>query len=115
MSDNGNLKWLWEAAGPFLPPALGAFIGLRYSPAASKRDQLIAWGCSCMAGIYLGAALGEFYALGMKTTGAAMFLVAMFGSQLFAVAIAALKQWAADPVATFRRWRSAWLGGSDDK
>ena len=113
MSD-GFFKWLWEAAGPFIPPALGAFIGLRYSPDATRKEQAVAWGCSCMAGIYLGAALGEFYTLGMKTTGATMFLIAMFGSQLFAVAIAALKQWATDPVATFRRWRSAWLGGSDD-
>lgn len=113
MSDETSAKWLWDALGPFVPPALGAFIGLRYAAEASKRDQIIAWGCSAAAGIYLGAALGERYELGLKTTGACMFLIAMFGSQLFAVAVAICKQWAADPIAAFRRWRSAWLGGDD--
>ena len=113
MSDT-SIKTVWDAIGPFIPPALGAFIGLRYSPDASKRDQAIAWGCSVMGGIYLGAGLGEFYGLGLKTTLAAGFLIAMFGSQLFAVGIAALKQWANDPAGTFRRYRNAILGGSDE-
>jgi hypothetical protein len=113
--DRQDLRDVWDAVGPFIPPALGAFIGLRYAAEATKRDQLIAWSCSAAAGIYLGAAISEFYGLGLKTAGACMFLIAMFGSQLFAVGIAALKQWAADPVSAFRRWRSAWLGGGDEK
>ena len=114
MSSDSTLTGLWDGASPFIPPVLGGFIGLRYSPEASKRDQAVAWACSSAAGIYCGAALGEFYGLGLKTTGAAMFLIAMFGSQLFAVVIAALKQWAADPAGTFRRYRNALLGGRDE-
>jgi hypothetical protein len=114
MNNDSSLKWLWDAVGPFIPPFLGGFIGLRYSPQASKKDLAVAWACSSLAGIYCGAAMGEFYGLGLKTTGAAMFLIAMFGSQLFAVAVAALKQWAADPAGTLRRYRNAVLGRSDE-
>jgi hypothetical protein len=31
------------------------------------------------------------------------------------VAAAAARQWAADPVGTFRRWRDAWLGRGDER
>ncbi len=109
-----SLKSVWEAVGPFLPPMIGGFIGLRYSQDASKRDQAIAWTCSGIGAIYLSAAIGELYQLGPKMTVAAGFLIAMFGSQLFAIAIAAMKQWSADPVGTFRRYRNAFMGRSDD-
>lgn len=99
-----------EALWPFVPPALGAFIGLRYAAEQSKRDRSIAWLCSAVAGIYLGAAIGEHLALGPKTTTGVGFIIAMLGAELAGVAVAALRQWSADPVGTFRKWRDAWLG-----
>lgn len=113
MIDREDFRAAWDALGPFVPPLLGAFIGLRYATDAPLRDRALTWLFSAAAGIYLGGALAEYYTLGVRTAGGAMFLIAMFGSELFAVAIAALKQWSADPVGTFRRWRNAVLGRSD--
>lgn len=106
----GKLGSLLDALAPFLPPAIGAYIGLRYAKQQSKRDHAISWVCAAAAGIYVGAALGEHFGFGLKVTGGLMFVIAMFSSELFAVVIAALRQWAADPVETFKRWRDAWLG-----
>ncbi len=104
---------VWDGVLPFVPPSVGAAMGLRYAVQQSPRGRLVTWACSAVAGIYLGAGLGEFYGLGARTTGALMFLISMFATELFAVAIAALRQWATDPVRTFRRWRDAWLGRGD--
>lgn len=105
-----KLQWLWDAISPLVPPMLGALIGLRYAKELSKRDRVVSWVCSAGAGIYLGAAIGEFYGLGLKVIGGAMFIIAMLSSELAAAVISAIRQWAADPVTTFRRWRDAWLG-----
>jgi hypothetical protein len=115
MSDLRDLgRAVWDGVQPFVPPSVGAAIGLRYARSQLPRARFAVWVCSAAAGLYLGAGLGEFYGLGARTTGALMFLIAMFGTELFAVAVAALRQWAADPVRAFRRWRDAWLGRGDE-
>jgi hypothetical protein len=113
MIEKADLRALWEGLLPFVPPLLGAFVGLRYAVRQSARERLATWGCSAAAGIYLGAGLGEFYGLGTRVTGAAMFLIAMFGSELFAVGIAALRQWSADPIGVLRRIVGIVLGRSE--
>jgi hypothetical protein len=110
MSDKLDWRTLWDAAAPFVPPALGALVGLRYAAHRSPRDRAVSWFLSVAAGLHLGGAIGEFWELGMRATGGVMFLIAMLAMELFAVAVAALRQWAADPVGTFRKWRDAWLG-----
>lgn len=106
-----DLQWLWDALAPFVPPAMGGLVGLRYAKEPRpKRDRIISWGLSVGAGIYLGAALGEFYGLGIKTVGGAMFVIAMLSAELFGVVVAALRQWQTDPAGTFRRWLDAWFG-----
>lgn len=118
--------WLWlltrvdnalDAVSPLLPSAVGAFVGLRYrQPPAdakeqrSRRDHALSWICAMAAGIYLGAAIGEYFGLSLKVVGGLMFVIAMFASEIAAAAIAALRQWAADPAGTFRRWVDAILG-----
>ncbi len=105
-----KLGSLLDALSPLLPPAIGAYIGLRYASNQSARDRAASWVCAAAAGIYIGAGLGEYFGLGLKVVGGLMFVLAMFSSELFAVAIAALRQWAADPVGTFKSWRDAILG-----
>lgn len=107
---NVSFQWFWELVGPFVPPLLGAYIGLRYTKDRTARESVVSWVCSAGAGIYLGAAIGEIYGLGIKSVGGAMFIIAMLASEALAVAISALRQWSADPVTTFKRWRDAWLG-----
>lgn len=113
MIDRIDLRAAWDGVVPFVPPLMGAYIGLRYAASQTLCDRLMTWICSAVAGIYLGAGLGEFYGLGTKTTGAAMFLVAMFGSELFAVGIAALRQFAGDPLGMFRRLFNTIMGRAE--
>ena len=113
MIDRADLRAVWDGVVPFVPPLVGAYIGLRYAVQQTPRDRLVTWVCSAAAGIYLGAGLGEFYGLGTKVTGAVMFLIAMFGSELFAVGIAALRQVAADPLGMFRRLFNTIMGRAE--
>jgi hypothetical protein len=111
--DKSDLRAVWEGVVPFVPPLFGAYIGLRYAVQQIPRDRLATWICSAAAGIYLGAGLGEFYGLGTKVTGAAMFLIAMFGSEAFAVGIAFLRAMATDPVGSFRRVWNTIMGRAE--
>lgn len=99
-----------DSVAPFVPPALGAFVGLRYAESQGARDRAVAWFCSAMIGIYTGPMIGEHFELGGKTTVGMSFLIAMFGAELVAVVVRALRQWSDDPVGTFARWRDAIMG-----
>jgi len=103
------IAWL-DTLAPYAPPALGAFFGLRYAKEQSLRERTVSWLGSTMAGIYLGPAIGEHMALGPRMTVGVSFLLAMVGAELFGVAVAALRQWAQDPVGTFAKWRDAFIG-----
>lgn len=110
MNERRDLWAALELLWPFVPPAIGAFIGLRYADKSGKGDRVIAWIAAAALGIYLGPAFGEHFSLGAKTTVGVSFLLAMLGTELFAVLSAALRQMSADPAGTFRRWIDAWLG-----
>lgn len=107
-----KLEWsaLLDLIGSLVPPALGAFVGLRYAKDQSRVDRAVSWFCAMVAGIYVGGAVGEHFTFGPKTTVGIGFTIAMLGAELWAVAVSALRQWAQDPVGTFRKWRDAWLG-----
>lgn len=113
------LGWL-EALWPLVvPPALGALIATRWvsvpregRPPPSRGGLAFAWFCSMALGIFFGPALGEHFALGDRQRMAAGFGVALIGLELIALVMAALRQWTADPVGTFTRWRDALLGRS---
>jgi hypothetical protein len=101
---------LWTTLSPFVPPAIGAYFGLRFAVDQSSRQRISTWFCSAFLSLYLGQALGEYYALGTKSTSGATILIAMLLSDVMGVMVAVARQWIADPVGTFRRWRNAWLG-----
>jgi hypothetical protein len=98
---------------PFVPPAIGAYFGMRWSLQQSRHERIATWFCSAFLSLYLGQAIGEYWQLGTKATSGATIIVAMLLSDLVAVLVAAARQWAADPVGTFRRWRDAWLGRNE--
>jgi uncharacterized membrane-anchored protein YitT (DUF2179 family) len=102
-----------RALWPFVPPAIGAYFGLRYAVDQSPRERISTWFCSVFLSLYLGQAVGEYYALGAKSTSGATIIIAMLLSEVVGVVVAASRQWRADPVGAFRRWRDAWLGRDD--
>ena len=111
------IAWL-EVLWPLVvPPALGALIATRWvrvpgagRPPPSRGELVFAWFCSTALGIFFGPALGEHFGWGDRQKMAAGFGIALVGLELIAVVVAALRQWTADPVGTFARWRDALLG-----
>ena len=93
-----------------MPPAIGAWFGLKWSISRRAKERITTWFCSAFLSLYLGAAIGEYWQLGTKSTSGVTIIVAMLLSDAMGVAVAAARQWATDPVGTFRRWRDAWLG-----
>jgi hypothetical protein len=111
MSDLKDLaRSTWDGLWPFVPPAIGAYFGLRYAQDQSRKERITTWFCSAFLSLYLGQAIGEYYGLGVKSTSGATIIIAMLLSDMVGVVVAASRQWRADPVDTFRRWRDAWLG-----
>lgn len=111
--DRQDLRSVWEALYPFVPPAVGAYFGLRWSLQQTPRERVTTWACSAFLALYLGAAIGEYWGLGVKSTSGVTIIVAMLLSDLVGVFVAAVRQWTSDPVGTFRRWRDAVLGRGD--
>lgn len=100
------LDWI----APFVPPALGAAVGLLYKRDLTNRERASAFVVSFLMGIYLGAGVGEWLALGPKATIAVGVMIAAVGTEAIGVLIAALRQFKTDPAGAFRRWLDAWLG-----
>lgn len=110
MIDRQDIRDLWDMVWPFVPPSIGAYFGLRYTVEQSKQQRMVTWFCSAFLSLFLGQAAGEYWGLGMKATSGVCIIIAMLLSDLMGVAVAATRQWTADPVGTFRRWRDAVLG-----
>ena len=105
----------WSALWPFVPPSIGAYFGLRYAIDQSPKERISTWFCSAFLSLFLGQAIGEYWQLGPKSTSGATILIAMLLSDAVGMAVAVSRQWRTDPVATFRRWRDAWLGRGNDQ
>jgi len=108
--DKQDLRDAWDLLWPFVPPAIGAYFGMRWSIDQSPKQRISTWFCSAFLALYLGQAIGEYWQLGTKSTSAATIIVAMLLSDIMAMVVAAARQWTTDPVGTFRRWRDAVLG-----
>jgi hypothetical protein len=114
------LETLWPLV---VPPAFGALIAARWEKAGAaprpedskptrprRADLVFSWFCSMGLGIFFGPAVGEHFQLGDTQKMAGGFGIALIGLELIALVVAALRQWASDPVGTFARWRDALLG-----
>ena len=108
--DRQDFRAAFDAIWPFVPPSIGAYFGLKWRIEQTRKERVTTWFCSAFLSLYLGAAIGEYWQLGTKSTSGVTIIIAMLLSDAMGVAVAAARQWASDPVGTFRRWRDAWLG-----
>lgn len=110
MIDRQDLRDVWEVLWPFVPPSIGAYFGMRWSVQQTKRERITTFVCSAFLSLFIGQAIGEYWALGPKSTSGVSIIVAMLLSDIMGAVVAATRQWATDPAGTFRRWRDAWFG-----
>ena len=108
--DRNDLRDAWAMIWPFVPPAIGAYFGMRWSIEQSQKQRIATWFCSAFLALFLGQAIGEYWSLGTKATSGVTIVVAMLLSDIMAIVTAAARQLANDPVGMFRRWRDAWFG-----
>lgn len=111
--DRNDLRTIWDAIWPFVPPSIGAYFGLKWRVEQTRQERITTWACSAFLSLYLGAALGEHFDMGIKATSGVTILIAMLLSDIMGVLVASARQWTTDPVGTFKRWRDAFLGRSD--
>ena len=103
---------------PFIPPAVGALLGVRYAQGQTVRERVLSWGLAMSCGLFFGSAIGEYFGFGRATTGGIMFGLAAIGMEAVAYVIAAFRQGITDPASTAGKWLDAILGrrrgGGDD-
>ena len=110
---NDRLSQLASDLAPYLPPAFGALLGLRYAKDQTPAQKVFAFGSGFGLAVYIGPALAELFALGPKATVAAGILVAVAGMDVIGGLLAVAAQFKENPTRTFRAWLNAWLGRSD--
>lgn len=88
----------------YLPPAFGAFVGLRYAGESTPRQRVAAFLTSFVLAIYLGPAIAEVLSLGPKSTVAVGILVAIVGTEVIGGLVVAAAAFHADPFGTVKRW-----------
>ncbi len=106
-----RLSWLGDAVAaitPFIPPSLGALVGLGYARNQTPMQKLVSFGTGAATGIFIGAALAEVFTLGPRATIGVGFLLGMMGYDLMLGLTAAARNFAADPLQSFKAWWGAW-------
>jgi hypothetical protein len=106
-------EWLGEVA-PYLPPAFGALIGLRWAKDLTPRQRFVSFLFGVGVSVYFAPAIAEV--LGhLPDKSPRIFVVisiltAMLGMDILAGFVAITKAFASSPLATFKDWWSAWKG-----
>ena len=105
-----TLETVIRELAPFLPPAFGALIGLRYATDQTGLQKLSSALTGFGLAVWWGPALAELLALGPRVAIAAGILIALVGTDIVGGLIAAARQFAVAPLETARGWIDLWLG-----
>lgn len=103
-----KLDDLATLVAPYLPPAFGAFIGLRWAKDQTPAQKLTGFVGGFGLGVYCGPVAAELLNLGPRATVGAGILIAVIGMDVMGGILAAAKAFGADPLNSFRDWWKAW-------
>lgn len=93
---------------PYLPPAFGAFIGLRWAQNQTPTQKVVGFVTGFGLAVYFGPAVAELLSLGPKATVAVGILIAIVGMDIIGGLMAAASAFKSDPLGSFSKWWSAW-------
>lgn len=108
-----KLDWLGEVA-PYLPPAFGALVGLRWAKDQTPKQKAVTFLFGFGVSVYFAPAIAEL--LGhLPDKSPRIFVViailtALLGMDILAGVVALAKSFAASPLASFKEWWTAWKG-----
>ena len=103
-----KLEEIASALEPYLPPAFGAFIGLRWASEQTPVQKLTGFGCGFGLSVFIAPAIAEALSLGPKLTVAVGVIVAVVGMDVLGGLMAAARAFQLDPLKSFREWWGAW-------
>lgn len=104
-------RWEWLAdLAPYLPPAFGAMVGLRWAKDQTAKQKVISFATGFGLAVYFAPAFAELLVLGPKATVAVGILTAIVGMDAIGGLMAVGSQFKSDPQGTFRGWLDVWLG-----
>ena len=107
-----TLDGLAKEIALYLPPAFGAFIGLRWAQNQTHTQKVTGFVGSFGLAVYFGPAVAEILALGPKATIASGILVAVIGMDVIGGLLAVAQKFSASPVETFSAvWATIWKKG----
>ena len=105
------MKWEWLGEiTPYLPPAFGALIGLRWAKDQTPKQKAFSFVTGFGLAVYFAPAIAELFSLGPKATVAVGILTAIVGMDVVGGLIAVTSQFRTDPTGTFRAWFNTWTG-----
>lgn len=104
-----RFEWLGDLA-PYLPPAFGALIGLRWAKEQTRQQKAFSFLCGFGLAVYFAPAIAETFDLGPKSTVAVGILTAIIGMDAIGGLMAVSAQFKKDPSGTVRAWLDTWLG-----
>ena len=108
MSEPSGLGDLASQVAPYLPPAFGAFIGLRWAQNQTPLQKVTGFIGGFGVAVYMGPAVAELLGLGPKATVAAGILLAVVGMDILGGLMAAASAFRVDPAGSFAKWWGAW-------
>ncbi|HZQ01424.1 MAG TPA: hypothetical protein VFB13_17900 [Reyranella sp.] len=108
--DKFSLSDFAASAAPYLPPAFGALVGLRWAQNQTPLQKLTGFAGGFGLGVWFGPAVAEWFSLGPRATIAAGILIAVVGMDVMGGIMAAAKAFGSDPMGTLTSWWSAWRG-----
>lgn len=107
---SSSLNDFAKELAPYLPPAFGALIGLRWAKDQTPVQKCSSFGISFGLAVYIGPAVAELFSLGPKSTVAVGILIAVVGMDIIGGLIAAAAAFRSNPTGTLKGWIDAWLG-----
>lgn len=105
-----KLEEIYSEVAPYLPPAFGALIGLRWAKDQTPTQKVFSWATGFGLAVWFAPGICEYMDFGPKTTVAVSILVAIVGMDIVGGFLAVGAQFRANPVDTFSQWWDALRG-----
>lgn len=105
-----KIEEFYAEIAPYLPPAFGALVGLRWAKNQTPTQKVASWATGFGLAVWFAPGVCEWFSLGPKSTVAVGILVAIVGMDIVGGFLAAGAQFREDPSGAFVRWWDAFRG-----
>lgn len=101
--EKSDFRAAWDIAALFVPPLLGAYIGLRYAVDQTPKAKVLSFASSAVLACYFGPAVSEYFVLRPSGASAVSIVMAAVGMEIVAGFIFIARQFATAPLDIVRK------------